>query len=104
MINAAIDRRVSQAACLLLNKKIARYGRIEKLKIDSKRKTMDIAAVLLGEKEPIGLSVERYEIRREGQTSSLCILACRCELPWLQNLLDDFVRGRPFELPGGFLL
>lgn len=60
---------------------------------------MEGTCLLHGEPAPITVTVDRYRIHEAGGQKFLEIESCRCGRPWLQALLDDFVRGRKIELP-----
>lgn len=100
MFSAAKDAMASRAAQAYINNRIARYGELQELRIDSRGRTMEGTCLLHGEKSPITVQVERYEITERGGAKFLTVHRCRCARPWLQNLLSDFVEGRSVELPG----
>lgn len=99
MFTAAKDALASRAAQTFLNERIARYGKVERLKIDSERKQMEVVCLLEGEPTPIKILVGNYEVRSEGAKRFVQVSRCTCSRPWLQSLLQDFVEGRPVELP-----
>lgn len=99
MFSAAKDAIASKAAQTYLNQRIARYGEVRTLKLDSRNKTGEVVCVLHGEPEPITVRVERYELHeRDGQTY-VRIGRCTCNREWLQNLLNDFARQREVPVP-----
>lgn len=100
MFSAAKDAMASRAAQAYVNDRIARYGRLQELRIDSRAHTMEGTCLLLGETAPITVQVEHYEISERDGAKFLTLQRCRCARPWLQNLLSDFVEGRRIELPG----
>jgi hypothetical protein len=101
MFSAMKDAVTSKAAQTFVNQRIARYGEVQSLKIDSKQKSVEIVCQLLGEPAPITVRVENYELRdgSDGE-KRLRIGACSASRPWLENLLADQVRGREFPVPG----
>lgn len=99
MFSAAKDAMASRAAQAYINNRIARYGELQELRIDSRGRTMEGTCLLHGEKSPITVHVDRYDISERGGAKFLTVHQCRCERPWLQNLLRDFVEGRSVELP-----
>lgn len=100
MFSAAKDAMASRAAQAYVNNRIARYGQLQELRIDSRAHTMEGTCLLHGDREPITVNVDRYEIAERNGTKFLTVQKCRCARPWLQNLLTDFVEGRSVELPG----
>jgi hypothetical protein len=99
VIRAAKDSVAGKSARLYLNELIARYGRLETLTIDSREGSMVFTCLLHGEREPIIVRVEQYRIEQQGQACALRLLQCRCERPWVQALLEDFVQEKAFPLP-----
>lgn len=100
MFSAAKDAMASRAAQAYVNNRIARYGQLQELRIDSRAHTMEGTCLLHGEREAITVYVDRYEIAERSGTKFLTVQKCRCARPWLQHLLTDFVEGRSVELPG----
>lgn len=99
MFNAAKDAIASRAAQTYLNDRLSRYGKVERLKIDSERKQMEVVCLLEGEPTPVTVRVGAYAVESEGPKRFLRISDCTCSRPWLQNLLNDFADGRRVELP-----
>jgi hypothetical protein len=99
MFNAAKDALASQAAQVLVNNLIARYGQVQALKIDSLRKTVEISCLLDGETSPITIRVENYVVETDQGKKFIRATHFSCTRPWLQNLLADFGPRQRFELP-----
>jgi hypothetical protein len=99
MFNAAKDAIASKSAQVFINERIARYGKVQRLKLDSNRKQIEAVCLLEGEDQPITVSVGRYHVEQVGGKSFIQISQCTCSRPWLQNLLADFADGRRIELP-----
>jgi hypothetical protein len=100
VIRAAKDAVAAQSARLYLNKLLARYGRLETLAIDSRAGAMQFTCLLHGESQPILVRIDEYRLEQQGPSYALRLLRFRCERPWVQALLDDFVQDKPFPLPG----
>lgn len=99
MFNAAKDALASRAAQAFLNERLSRYGKVERLKIDSVRKEMEVVCLLEGEATPIAVRVGNYAVESEGPKRFLRISHCTCSRPWLERLLNDYAAGRRVELP-----
>lgn len=100
MFNAAKDALASRAAQAWANSLIARYGgKIEDLKIDSRRKTLAVSCLLEGEPTPITIKIESYTIETEGDKKFLRATGFTCTRPWLQNVLADFGPRQRIPLP-----
>jgi hypothetical protein len=99
MFNAAKDAITGRAAQTYLNDRIRRYGKIERLKLDSTNHTMEVVCQLDGEPSPITITVGNYVVQSEGGRKFIKVSQCSCSRPWLQSLLTDYATGRRFELP-----
>ncbi len=99
MFTAAKDALASHAARNYVNGLIKRYGEVSELKIDSRKKSVEIVCVLMGENESVKVIIENYRIDSDGTKSFVEITALSCSRPWLHNLLEDHACGRRLELP-----
>ena len=89
----------SMAPSFLNNSVLKPYGRIIDLKLDSEAKTLAVTLELKGEREPVKIDVQEYELRQEGERSLLVIKGVSTSREWLTELAERLVVGRPFELP-----
>jgi len=99
MFNAAKDALASRAAQVWANTLIARYGKVQDLKIDSGRKTMEVSCLLDGESTPITIKIENYVVEIERDKKFIRATGFSCTRPWLQNFLMDFGHRQRIELP-----
>lgn len=100
VFSAAKDLMSSKAAKVYANNLIGRYGAVDDLRIDSKRRRIDLTVRLNGEVSPIGLTIERYDVQQQEGKTYLTVLDSSCTRPWLQAAMRDHLHGRRFELPG----
>lgn len=95
------DAVTSKAAQTFVNQRIARYGEVQSLKIDSKRKSVEVVCQLLGEPTPITVRLDNYDLRDGPDGGKLLrVGSCSASRPWLENLLTDQAIGREFPVPG----
>ena len=99
MFTAAKDALASQAARTFVNDRIARYGQVRELKIDSRAKTVAVVCELIGESEPVSVRVDSYRLVSENGRQFVEVVSCTCSRPWLHNVLADHVCGRRWVLP-----
>ena len=99
MFKAAKDALTSKAAQTFINQRIARYGQVQTLKIDSRNKTMELSCQLVGESSPVTIRVQNYTLREVEGKKLLRVGTCMCSRPWLQNLLNDLATGREVPVP-----
>lgn len=99
MISAAKDAMVSQAAKAYLNDKIQRYGCVDELTIDSKRRRIELRCTLEGEVSAIGISIEEYRVERSEGRTYLVVGSSSATRKWLHAAMRDHLHGRRIELP-----
>jgi hypothetical protein len=99
MLSALKDKITSKAAQAHCNTLLARYGRVQELRIDSAERRMELVCQLEGEASSIAVTVERYEITEEGGEKFVHVASTRCARPWVQHFLEDHIHGRKFPLP-----
>ncbi len=99
MMTAAKDLMASKAAKAYLNNFIARYGKVQELKIDSKKRRIELVCQLHGEADPIGVTIVEYRIEDEGAKKYFRILDSSATRLWLEGVLRDFAHGKRIELP-----
>jgi len=99
MFTAAKDAVASQAAQVWANNLIARYGKMQALKIDSRGKSLEVSCLLDGEANPITVRIEGYVIETVAEKKYLRATRFHCTRPWLQNFLADFGPRQRIELP-----
>jgi hypothetical protein len=99
VIRAAKDIISSKAAKAWLNNFIARYGEVRELKIDSKRKRIDLTCILNGETDPVRVTIIKYEVENDGEKTFFKVIDSSATRPWLQSVMRDHLHGRRFELP-----
>ena len=99
MLSAAKDALSSRAALAWANKLIARYGKVQDLRIDSRCKTVEVSCLLDGEIAPITIRVENYVVEAERGKTYLRATHFICTRPWLQRFLTDFGHKQRIELP-----
>ena len=99
MFQAAKDVLSSRAAQVWANHLIARYGRVQELKIDSRCKTVEISCLLDGEPTPITIRITNYVVETERDKKFIRASDFECTRPWLQHFLTDFGHRQRIELP-----
>lgn len=99
MFSAAKDAMTSRAAQSFLNSRIARYGKVLDVKIDSKRKTLEASCLLEGEPDAITVKIGRYDVEETAGKKYISATELSCSRPWVENLMKDFLDRKRFELP-----
>lgn len=99
MFKSAKDAMTARAAQSYINDLISRYGVVRELRLDSERKSISVSCELVGETSPIAIEISTYELRQRDGKTYFSVVACRSSRPWLENVLNDHVRGREFPVP-----
>jgi hypothetical protein len=99
MFSAAKALMTSKAAKAYVNDFIKRYGKIDELSIDSKRRRIDVNVQLNGEVSPIGVSIEKYHIEQKNGKVFIEVIDSSATRPWMQAAMRDHLHGRKFEVP-----
>jgi len=99
MITAAKDLFASKAAQTWANSLISRYGKVQSVKIDSRRKSVEVSCLLDGEPTSITIKVENYVVETERDKKFIRATGFSCTRPWLQNVLTDLGPKQRIELP-----
>jgi len=99
MFTAAKDALASQAAKTWANNLVARYGKVQSVRIDSHSKILDVSCLLDGEPTPIAIRIANYTVEDERGKKYIRATSFSCSRPWLHNFLNDFGPKQRVELP-----
>lgn len=99
MLSRFLSGGLSLAARHWLAPKVGRYADLKDLKIDPKNKTASVTLRPKGEESEITLTVERYELHRDGDRTELLIAHINCSREWIRLLAVDHVVGKRFPIP-----
>jgi len=99
MIRKLKDNALSKGAKAACNTLMSKYGKVLKLNVDSHAKSLTAEVMLEGEKEPLFIEVERYELFREEGRDLLKLYGIRTSRAWVNTLATNYVEGRSFEIP-----
>lgn len=60
---------------------------------------MSAEIVLVGESVPVTLEIGKYHITGTSGNHALVVDQVKASRPWLQNLLEDVLLGKPLPIP-----
>lgn len=99
-LTASKDRLVENMAPALLNKSVLKpYGRIVELKLNSGDKALEVTLELKGEREPVHIDVQEYELIQEDGGCFLIIKKAATSREWLTALAEEIVIGKRLKVP-----
>ncbi len=102
MLNSAKDRGVSLVVERWFSQQIEPFGKLAKLKFNSQDKTLHLEVVLMGESEPIEVSLKDYEILEQSGQTFLVFNQGTASRQWITTAIRTFLLGRRFELPESY--
>jgi hypothetical protein len=91
--------RALQRAKVAINYKVKEYGEMIKLNLDSNAKTIELELMLEGEKEPLHVKVNRYELREENGRYYLIAEDIVTSRAWINTVAAQYLHGQKFEIP-----
>jgi len=96
MKNAALG----MALKAFVNERFSDYGEIQDLKVDTDASTLKLHALLRGERQAVTVTVERYELQREGDEVYVVLRSFSSSREWLTLLLTKLFTGKRYKIPG----
>ena len=99
MLKKMKDAALSKGAKVAINTYLKEYGKMLKLNLDSKNKSITLEVLLEGEKEPLSMNVERYELTEEQGKHLLKIYGIHTSRAWINTIAGSYLEGKSFEIP-----
>jgi hypothetical protein len=96
------DLAVSKALKTLGERYVSQFGKIMSLKLDSKKKEIDIELLLKGDSDPIEVHIKGYEIISEGNKRFIRAGDIDISKEWMKVLVQDHIIGRKFRVPDSY--
>jgi hypothetical protein len=96
------DSSVSFILEKALAPKLERYGRLVRLKVDSRAKTATVEVVPKGEPNSVTIWIEKYELTEKSTGTFIVVQRASASREWLGLLIEDFLIGRPWEVPAQY--
>ncbi|MHC4262539.1 MAG: hypothetical protein ACYSWX_08470 [Planctomycetota bacterium] len=84
-----------------LERALAPYGQLRRLEIDSRATRLEVGLLLHGEERELTVTVGRYRLDRS--RSELVLEEVVTDREWATVAVEQFVAGRPLQLPGTLL-
>lgn len=83
-----------------LNDRLRDFGEVLDCEIDTGRSRISVRTLLKGERDPLTVSVERYELAMEGEQLYATLRSFSSSRPWVSLLLSKVMTGKRYKLPG----
>jgi hypothetical protein len=99
LFRRAKDATIGIGARAAINSKLGGIGEVTELAIDTGNRTIRVQLELLGEHEPIDISITEYELHRNPRGAQITIHRARASRQWMNSALEQFVIGKSFPIP-----
>ncbi len=96
------DTTLSKAAKIAINTQIKEYGKMLKLNLDSKQKSIEMEVMLDGEHEPLSVHVRNYEMTEENGKHFLKVHGVTTSRAWINTMASSYLEGKTFEIPAEY--
>jgi hypothetical protein len=93
------DLALEKGLKFFLKSKLARYGEIQELRIDSSAREIRAVIMLKGETVPLTVSRAVYEVDRKDDTVWLILESVAVSREWIQKLIEDYLVGMRIKVP-----
>jgi len=98
----AKDKSLSVAVQTAINYKIKEFGEMLKFNLDSKTKTIELELMLDGEKEPLHVKINNYELREDGDKYYLVANDIITSRAWMNTVASQYLSGQKLEIPAEY--
>ncbi len=96
------DSALSKGVQIAINSQIKEYGKMLKLKLDSKHKKIEMEVMLDGEHEPLAVEVQNYELTQEGGKHFIKVHGVTTSRKWINVVAGNYLEGKAFEIPAEY--
>lgn len=96
-----LDKFKSMALEGYLKKRFSKYLQDDAVSVclDSENSSCIFKATLAGESAPLTINVKKFEILSKGADKFLVVTDLECDKPWLNSILEDYLKNREIKLP-----
>ena len=99
MLQKMKDKALSHGARMAINTQIEAYGKVQKLNLDSKNKSIDMEVMLEGELEALSVHVDNYELIETDGLHQLKISGVTTSRTWINTVASAHLDGKVFNIP-----
>ena len=99
MLKKMKDVALSHGAKMAINTQIEAYGKVQKLNLDSKNKSINMEVMLEGEIEALSVHVDNYELIETDGLSQLKVRGVTTSRTWINTVASAHLEGKSFDIP-----
>ena len=96
------DATLSKGVQIAINSQIKEYGKVLKLNLDAKNKSIEVEVMLDGEYETLHISVNKYEMVEENGKHMIKIHDVSTSRAWINIAANSYLEGKAFEIPAEY--
>ena len=101
-INQVKDSGASTAIQSWLARELADYGEVLDFRIDSAGRSAELHVLLKGEKEPLTVTIENYEISSQGTEDFIIVKGAHASREWVNAVLRKFLIDKKHKIPAQY--
>ena len=98
MILKMKDIALSHAGRIAINTQMKDYGKVQKLDLDSKQKSIDLEVMLDGELESLSVRIENYELTETDGIHQLKVSGITTSRTWINTVASSYLDGKAFDI------
>jgi len=102
MLKKVKDAALSKGAKIAINNQIKEYGKMLKLNLDSKQKSIETEVMLDGEHGPLSVHVGNYEMTEDNGKHFLKVHGVITSRAWINTIASSYLDGKTFEVPEAY--
>jgi hypothetical protein len=101
-INQVKDSGASTAIQRWLARELTDYGEVLDFKIDSAERKAELHVLLKGEKEPLTVTIENYEVSSSGAEDYIVVKSAHASREWVNAVLRNFLINKKQKIPAQY--
>ena len=99
MLQKLKDKTISTGIYTVFDYKIRGFGKVLKFNLDSKNKTIELEVMLDGEKEPLNIHIDNYEIQEIDSQYYIAVQNITTSRKWINVVASQYLNGQKIEVP-----
>jgi len=98
MIQKMKDTALSHGARITINTQMKDYGKVQKLDLNSKQKSIDLEVMLDGEVEVLSVHIDNYELTETDGFHQLKVSGITTSRAWINTVASSYLEGKAFDI------
>ena len=98
MLQKMKDTALSHGARIAINAQMKDYGKVQKLDLNSKQKSIDLEVMLDGELESLSVHIENHELIETDGLHQLKVSGITTSRTWINTAVSSYLEGKAFDI------